>query len=1330
MSATIQMSIIPASIQETLFKKMSMLEKSTTVTSRNKEEDDVTTANYEIGSSIAKGTKGPEQNYMMARTTWMRMVSMKFGPDNKPVILQGGEADEKGKFVSNVWGSKGLDFKFDTDIPFGDPGDVMTKPGEGIIVPGRYWTGGETQPFRPSPGIKDIRVEHKSMRTASTAPTRTTEINWICWTWQDLDRLTKHFLAPGVSIFVDWGWMGGKGTDLAEVVQYPLFEKTDDIITGWKENVNQITNNLSQHIVNQKGHYDAIVGQVYNFDWKVREDGGFDCNTQIIGKGSLIIDTLSNIRTDHLKSRLPNIIKSNTTETYERHYKKTQIIGKDDRVSVRAKSEEATWVLPIFAAEDFFKENTNTDYSGVYTKINQAKLKSVVHSTDPDIGGHAKQGTGTEQTLDVKPTFWSNTTETEYETVGKKPIGNDESLGAKGVSIVTTLDETKTGAKGGADNRHHFSNMKSIKLLYMKSNELLRALSPWITFDDYMEDIWNQVFEMMLVNPKFISSGNVIGIFDDMGARHIYVTWGWFEDNVISRFFGVLKDTNATDDKIIPGLSTEFRSYEDVIEKDANTNSDATESTHSEYYKKQVRKYKRKDWAADVDDPEFMAAWNDYAQWEGGTSDSVLPESGKLSCKTPAGQYVFTTDTSKFLIVDRNSMTADWVCENWGNGWSREGEAEYYHQFIAGSTFKSSPFGDFQDEAPTECDLATKNILKWFADGEDSTNGSIRNVYFNVDFLRHAMKEKSSIGHAIQEVWDAFSNEYASIFKFGLKYNTTEDRVMVYDKTWTQGSVRGMLGNKSRRMDPNAADGTPESVDKFDGLFEFPTWKRGSMVKSQNLSATLPSALKNQLALQNTNPNSHDVDKSDDLELVNKAKGVSHLIIPHYKDPGGAFEEGGSQDVDEAAQSRMSDALSGKVDFPYRNNRWFGSNSADITEPLSIGEAGEGIQLNGSILDSLIQAESFKYTNTRMIEGGEKVNEKMQNLVVSQAAQAAIDAKEALLKDFHNTIKDKKGLTLGGDSGFYEEFVREDSTSPLSSCWKLNSDVRGALNGLLKGPGGPGGQQDPLIPIDFDMDIDGIGGIFPGNAFASNYLPTRYKKQSCFQTLGVEHRVDSSNWTTTVKGQIRVDIHPPVEDTIDDDQWGTNFTMQERNPFSGIRFKLPSLPEDPTNWDDFMLDGMELDELPPLEDYSKLEEPPPPPEPVVDSTAVGTIDGKDATQAEIDTAMAAAAETLSAKEVESMTRAQAIQTFQDTLLSTLPAEFSWDTFLPVFDAIGDSASAVADPTQSAFAKMDMNKALMRLYGITGIRSGTTTVDGITRAAYQISFSNGQRTVGP
>ena len=65
---------------------------------------------------------------------------------------------------------------------------------------------------------------------------------------------------------------------------------------------------------------------------------------------------------------------------------------------------------------------------------------------------------------------------------------------------------------------------------------------------------------------------------------------------------------------------------------------------------------------------------------------------------------------------------------------------------------------------------------------------------------------------------------------------------------------------------------------------------------------------------------------------------------------------------------------------------------------------------------------------------------------------------------------------------------------------------------------------DPMIPIELEITIDGIGGIVPGNAFHVDYIPDRYKEFCVFQAIKVDHSVAGGGWTTTIKGLPRVDV--------------------------------------------------------------------------------------------------------------------------------------------------------------------------------------------------------------
>jgi hypothetical protein len=61
-----------------------------------------------------------------------------------------------------------------------------------------------------------------------------------------------------------------------------------------------------------------------------------------------------------------------------------------------------------------------------------------------------------------------------------------------------------------------------------------------------------------------------------------------------------------------------------------------------------------------------------------------------------------------------------------------------------------------------------------------------------------------------------------------------------------------------------------------------------------------------------------------------------------------------------------------------------------------------------------------------------------------------------------------------------------------------------------------------LIPIDLDLTIEGVSGIYPGNAFHTAYLPKRYRDLVVFQTFEVGHTVDSSQWNVDIKGVMRL----------------------------------------------------------------------------------------------------------------------------------------------------------------------------------------------------------------
>ena len=104
---------------------------------------------------------------------------------------------------------------------------------------------------------------------------------------KDLEVLTDRFMTFNRRIYAQWGW--------ATTGQQPvlLIDEKGDIITQDpnKENKSDVTL-LQDEVVRQgQGDFDAVIGYVNNFNFSLREDGGFDCTTEFQAQGVNILDT-------------------------------------------------------------------------------------------------------------------------------------------------------------------------------------------------------------------------------------------------------------------------------------------------------------------------------------------------------------------------------------------------------------------------------------------------------------------------------------------------------------------------------------------------------------------------------------------------------------------------------------------------------------------------------------------------------------------------------------------------------------------------------------------------------------------------------------------------------------------------------------------------------------------------------------------------------------------------------------------------------------------------------------------------------------------------------
>jgi len=1039
----ITFSNIPDTVQQTLFDRMDMLDRNSN-------------SQFAINTPITAEEGKPKQNYMFTRSVFMRMISLQPPASNpRPIILSGGEADHKGNLVGNLWGSKER-YLFTSGLNPQTKAHDSTLDifGTKVNNHGKYWAEGDSQPFRPMPGVKDISVEYKG-GGRTLAATRGAEINWTCWTYEDLDRLTAHFLHTGNTVFIDWGWSGVGDIDPTNVELFPiLIEKPDGELDFSEPYVTRrnkrvpLLSTLPDHIINQKGNYDAMIGIVQDFEWSVRDDGGFDCVTTLISTGVNILQQSLKTSSDPRLTTLPTIIKG--TE-------KVEVDHDNKGIAITVGGAALT-----YAGVMWWNPSGWWALGGGLLAIG---------------GGMAYDAMFAKDVHYITPTLLK-----EFQGEGTAVLPQSD----KAVALEV---EQKHWLWGSQENTHYVGSFKG--------SELLKKISPYITFDIYVKDLYEQLRNTLSLDEGVIKSGHIIrirtkvdpGFVGDKNDKfkeepgddgymldETYVTWGWFEDNVLSRFFSRLIDNGQ-------GVMGEFRSYEEEYDESGN---------FSENVPVKIRNHK-----------------------------SML-----------------TTDLTKFLLLKENDPIHDWVLLNWSKGWKQDNGKMWKNKNFGGELFMATPLSDTTGTVK----------LHMFDDEGKPDSGILRNVYFNVRHLAEKMSDGTDIESAVRSVWSDFASEYGGIYDFYLDYSDDQNRIIVKDRGWTFNSVKSALDNRSYSANPDAAGNeTPES--KTDGLFEFPTWKKNSIVKSQNLSARLPDRMK-LVAMYGASNLPDDPDDPDSKDSFNSSHhedqaGLAWGQLTSPIDPELELERG-NLTTEEFEQKVLDAAMLGKIDYPWRDNRSFGSKTANIDKELYIqqlseikggGNLGQG---TGTIMyDSVIQ----KIMDDQYAE----YIQNLRKITATTTGTTTLDSKGGSAKELEAIMlkrkekwielmltRSKGELSLQQLFGMYQ--LKKTGDRPGGSlgadgygeshAFKLGSAFKQFMMKEIRGFTGHPAGSNPIVPIEFELDVDGVAGIFPGNAFQSSYLPEKYKKISCFQVMGVNQKVDSSGWTSTVKGQIRISVSP------------------------------------------------------------------------------------------------------------------------------------------------------------------------------------------------------------
>ena len=249
----------------------------------------------------------------------------------------------------------------------------------------------------------------------------------------------------------------------------------------------------------------------------------------------------------------------------------------------------------------------------------------------------------------------------------------------------------------------------------------------------------------------------------------------------------------------------------------------------------------------------------------------------------------------------------------------------------------------------------------------------------------------------------------------------------------------------------------------------------------------------------------------------------------------------------------------------------------------------------------------FEIINDDIVLLKEDTKYKFSDLEISEG-----DSSSEVAKELEKLKYKKPGAVLEVDnartSKYFYNFTKKGDLFIKPEIEKI---LRNRLSGGVAVDKVDTIKVDTIIPAELSLEVDGIGGLQPGDICQTDYIQPKYNVNfykddkefgpfTYFQIVGINQKVDSTGWITEVETKMRINHIPDVHNL----QVSTSETIQEEveakdDPVVRID-KVEAEPDYPENKilpddDDDEITNVKLDQLD-FEDFPKWDVPlgPPP----------------------------------------------------------------------------------------------------------------------------------------
>ena len=511
-----------------------------------------------------------------------------------------------------------------------------------------------------------------------------------------------------------------------------------------------------------------------------------------------------------------------------------------------------------------------------------------------------------------------------------------------------------------------------------------------------------------------------------------YVTWGWLEDNILSKWVGRFDKDKKT--------VNQFRSIEPVMDMETGDFLDESGNPTKDIEKAKFESVK-------ISNHKYLVTPH-MDRW-------VLP--GQF----PADQKV-DPDGSK--VWDAVKKTANVLTLGLGS------LIDYFH--TSGDEFRNAVASVIENGV---------NFEKFAVEGDES-KGYLRNILLSTDLIRDSFKEAKTLKEGMQALFDNINEDVEGFWSFNLVNDSyLNGNIKVVDTKATMLSPKQLLEVERPKGNPDSA------------LYVFDSWGEKSIVRTQELAVELPSAFAVTAMYAGVSKEGAETSAG-----ANDESALGKLMTADGKDPSQPEVVKPSR-IEGNFGSSNPFKLEGAGALPSTENKYFGP--------------GKGIPFKNIDYIQLLTIMDERLKDSK--EAQQKVGERTEDASTSQVARSD-EAIDNFVEAYFNTqLYDDKG-NLG-----------KDVKKSIIHKKVMNNILKGQVNFDTNTNLKPEDLYDTesatdLFPVNLSIEIDGVGGIFPGNVFHVSYIQERFKEFCVFQIFSVNHTISAESWVTNIEGKLRV----------------------------------------------------------------------------------------------------------------------------------------------------------------------------------------------------------------